>query len=88
MFHNHVHRVLFLVIAVFCFGRLPLNAADVEVPAGGLLITDNTSDTFYTNNTDTTHPSVLTFQKNGDFYMNGHITGNIALSVNTSGAYL
>ena len=88
MFHNHVHRVLFLVIAVFCFGRLPLNAADVEVPAGGLLITDNTSDSYYTTNTDTTHPSVLTFQKNGDFYMNGHITGNIALSVNTSGAYL
>ena len=88
MFHNHVHRVLFLVIAVFCFGRLPLNAADVEVPAGGLLITDNTSDSYYTTNTDTSHPSVLTFQKNGDFYMNGHITGNIALSVNTSGAYL
>lgn len=76
------------VLAALCFGAISLNAETVNVPAAGLTVNGNSADSFVTNNTDTTNPSVLSFVKTeGDLAFTGHITGNIALNINTNGHY-
>jgi len=87
MNHN-IHRITrSLLVAASLLGLAPLHAAEVNVPASGLTVTADTSDSYVTDNTDIANPSVLSFVKNGVFAMNGHITGNIAITVNTSNQY-